>query len=113
MQESKNKQKAASFVPFVHTHSKSSQSLVKKGDLATPSLCNPLKVWAAEKWGGYYHSSNLLVTFGVPEMPIGPKYLIPSRLPIGKQPYERQNTKPFIALLIGSGYIKPYDELGK
>ena len=35
MQESKNKQKAASSVPFVHTHSKSSPSLVKKGDLAT------------------------------------------------------------------------------
>ena len=32
MQESKNKQKAANSVPFIHTHSKSSPILVKKGD---------------------------------------------------------------------------------
>ena len=51
MQESKNKQKAASFVPFVHTHSKSSQSLVKKGDLATLLALQSIKGLGSRKVG--------------------------------------------------------------
>lgn len=51
MQESKNKQKAASFVQFVHTHSKSSQSLVKKGDLATLLALQSIKGLGSRKVG--------------------------------------------------------------
>jgi DNA processing protein len=51
MQESKNKQKTVSSVPFVHTHSKSSPSLIKKGDLATLLALQSIKGLGSRKVG--------------------------------------------------------------
>jgi len=51
MQESKNKQKAANSVPFIHTHSKSSPILVKKGDLATLLALQSIKGLGSRKVG--------------------------------------------------------------